>query len=128
MKVDQSSLLQKKRRFCECLSNVENTDELENTIQRFFYVKSYLSFELHYSWKKFDVSLLERRNLMRFEETHLLIKNMEERFIVDSNIYMKRYTYFMLRSKLGYFLGTKYAVSGFEIFDRRNEYFVFMCI
>lgn len=60
--------------------------------------------------------------------SHLLIKNMEERFIVDCNIYMKRYTYFMLRSKLEYFLGTKYAVSRFEIFDRRNEYFVFMCI
>lgn len=64
VKVDQSPLLQKKRRFCECLSNVQNADELENTIQRLFYVKSYLSFELHYSWKKFDVSLLERRNLM----------------------------------------------------------------
>lgn len=116
----------KKRRFYECLSNA---DELENTIQRFFFnVKSYLSFELHYSWKKFDVSLLERRNLMLFERTHLLIKNMEERFIVDSNIYMKRYTYFMLRSKLGYFLGTKYAVPRIEIFDRRNEYFVFMRI
>lgn len=92
----------KKRRFYKCLSNVQNADELENTIQRSFYVKSYLSFELHYSWKKFNVSHLERRNFMRFERSHLLIKNMEERFIVDSNIYMKRYTYLMLRSKLEY--------------------------
>lgn len=64
VKVDQSPLLQKKEDFANVYRMYRMPMNWKTRYNVFFYVKSYLSFELHYSWKKFDVSLLERRNLM----------------------------------------------------------------